>query len=595
MPPGERGATGGSEPPLFVVGSSRSGTTLLRLMLTRHPRIAVPPEGEFLLPLRRRFGGFAGERARIAAFATAVLATPKLENWGLAAAELEEFLVGRAPRRYAELAEGVYRLWALRRGKPQARWGDKNNAHVAHIPELADLFPDAVFLHLVRDGRDVACSYRDLVRVRGPHAPRLPTGLVGATRRWRDHVRAADAACARLGPGRAFEIRYEPLVRDPRGTLEELCFFLGLPFDEAMLAPERAAGDEPKSWDAWKWRTREPPSERPAGRFRRDLFPEDVALVELLAADVLRRHGYPLATRWGPRLHPVSRGLEGATCIAARALHPATSLRRAGRRASRRIALETRGRFGPRPRPEKWVFVVGCYNSGTTLLHDVLAAHPDVGSLPREGQDLTDVLPLPRRLGLRRLWALEPQRFHLDEDSTGVDVERLVRQWGAHFDDPRRPVLLEKSPTNAARVRWLDRHFGNAHFVAIVRDGFAVAEGIRRKADHDVGRAAQQWARSNEILLADLERVPRALVVRYEELAADPEPVLARVFAFLGLAGDSAALARRSFTVHGETSAIRDLNARSHAALDAADLDAIEASAGPLLARLGYARPRHSR
>jgi hypothetical protein len=564
-------------------------------MLTRHPRIAVPPEGGFVLPLRRRFGGFAGEIQAIAAFAEAVMATRKLENWGLSEAELADFLASRAPRSYAELAAGVYRLWALRQGKPEARWGDKNNAHVTRVPELAALFPDAVFLHLVRDGRDVVCSHRDLAQVRGPLAPRLPKSLLGATRLWRDHVRAADAAAARLGPGRAFGLRYEALVRDPRGTLEELCFFLGLAFDSAMLEPERAAGDEPKSWDAWKWRTREPPSQRPAGRFRRDLFPEDVVLVEALAADVLRRHGYPLASRLSPRLHLAVRGLEGAGAIAARARHPALRLSAAGRRAARRAAFAFAGRFGPLPRPRRWVFVVGCYNSGTTLLHDALAAHPDVGSLPREGQELTDVLPLPRRLGLPRLWALEPERFRLDETSTGVDARRLARQWGARFDDPGRPLLLEKSPTNAARVRWLDRHFENAHFVAIVRDGFAVSEGIRRKAGHAIGRAARQWARSNEILLADLERVPRALVVRYEELAAEPEAVLRRVHAFLGLEGETAALARRRFSVHGETSEIRDRNARSHAALDAADLDAIEAVAGPLLVRLGYARPRPPR
>jgi hypothetical protein len=317
-----------------------------------------------------------------------------------------------------------------------------------------------------------------------------------------------------------------------------------------------------------------------------------VALVEALAADVLRRHGYALVGRRTRGLHLALRALEGAGAIAARARQPAMRLSAAGRRAARRAGFALAGRFAPLPRPRRWVFVVGCYNSGTTLLHDALAAHPDVGSLPREGQELTDALPLPRRLGLPRLWALEPERFRLDEHATGVDARRLKRQWGARFDDPRRAILLEKSPTNAARVRWLDRHFENAHFVAIVRDGYAVAEGIRRKAGHAIGRAARQWARSNEILLADLEHVPRALVVRYEELVADPEAVLRRVHAFLGLAGETAALARRRFRVHGETSRIQDHNARSHAALDAADLDAIEAAAGPLLARLGYARPR---
>ncbi len=118
--------------------------------------------------------------------------------------------------------------------------------------------------------------------------------------------------------------------------------------------------------------------------------------------------------------------------------------------------MEHYGRFGSLPRPEKWVFIVGCYNSGTTLLHDLLATQPVVGS----------------EFGLRRLWALKPELFYLDEDGgRETDVARLKRQWGGLFNDPTRPVLLEKAAPDVARTRWLQRHFEPAWFIGIVRDG----------------------------------------------------------------------------------------------------------------------------
>jgi hypothetical protein len=112
------------------------------------------------------------------------------------------------------------------------------------------------------------------------------------------------------------------------------------------------------------------------------------------------------------------------------------------------------------PKPDRWVFLVGCYNSGTTLLHDLLASNPNVGSLHTEGQFLTDQLVLPKAVGLARLWASQPEHFQMDESSDGgVSADKIKRQWGARFDDPNRPVLIEKSPTNAARTRWLQRVF----------------------------------------------------------------------------------------------------------------------------------------
>jgi hypothetical protein len=574
--------------PVFVIGNPRSGTTLVRLMLDAHPELAVPPEGGFLVALERRFGSFSGDPDQRDAFAAAVLEVPKLEDWGLGLEELREHLSRAEPGSYAELAAEVYRLWAIRQGKPRARLGDKNNFHLRHIATLARLYPCATFLHVVRDGRDVVCSYRDVGDLSGRDAPRLPRGIVAAAQHWRENLVEIRRALAALAPGRSQEIRYEDLVRDPYRSLEEVCFVLGEPFDEAMLEFQaRSVRTEPKRFEAWKWRTREPLSTEPVGRFRRDLVAEDLLAFECVAGDMLAAYGYAPATRLGAPLGPLGRSLARTGRVALRAGRTA---RRRLAAALARVRLAWAGRFGRMPQPHRWVFVVGCYDSGTTLLHDLLAAHPEVGSLPREGQELTSELPRPRDLGLPRLWALAPERFRMDECTGGAErALRVQRQWGAGFDDPRRPVLLIKSPTDAARLRWLDRHFPNACFVAIVRDGYAVAEGIRRRTGHELALAARQWARSNEIMLADLPETARHLLVTYEELAERPQQTLARIHRFLELGFDPPGLLEREWRVHERSSVIRNLNAESRARLSSRERSVVEREAGDLLRRLGYA------
>lgn len=220
----------------------------------------------------------------------------------------------------------------------------------------------------------------------------------------------------------------------------------------------------------------------------------------------------------------------------------------------------------------------------------MLARHPEVGYMPTEGQFLTDQLVLPRAVGLPRLWAIKPELFCLDENGgEDIDVERLKRQWGAHYNDPRRPVLLEKSPTNAGRSRWLQEHFEDAHFIGIVRNGYAVAEGIRRKAGHLIALAARQWARSNEIMLRDFDFLERKRLISYENLTETPGNVLEELYEFLGLEARSLECTPdRIWHIHEQVSPVRNMNEKSFFALTAEEKKLIKREAGHLLARLGY-------
>jgi hypothetical protein len=247
-------------------------------------------------------------------------------------------------------------------------------------------------------------------------------------------------------------------------------------------------------------------------------------------------------------------------------------------------------------RPQKWLFVVGCYNSGTELLMRLLGTHPQISSLPEEGQFLTDQFPADYEYGLPRMWVGREELFRLTESDPGPDVTRLKKEWLMRLDRSK-PIFLEKSPPNAARTRWLQRHFENAHFLAIVRNGYAVAEGIRRKAEPfhlrdgwPLEACARQWARSNEILLEDARHLEHLLWVRYEDLASDPAGEVGRILDFLGVQGGGPAGIDldRSWEVHEKEEPIRDMNRESIERLSAEELQLVTRIAGPILQQFGY-------
>lgn len=245
------------------------------------------------------------------------------------------------------------------------------------------------------------------------------------------------------------------------------------------------------------------------------------------------------------------------------------------------------------PSPNKWVFIAGCYNSGTTLLNSLLGSHPSVSALPTEGQYLTDQLPTDHEIGLSRMWTVREDMYRLDGSSVGPDVIRIKKEWGSRHDRSR-PVLLECTPANVARMRWLDKNFENAHFVAIVRNGYAVAEGIRRKgrpsenlARWPIARAASQWERSNEIMLEDSAHLKKFLLIKYEDLVEDPVAGLNQICRFLEV-GEDLIDPEGDWHVHERSGPISNMNAKSVAALSSQDIMQIEKHALPMLRRFDY-------
>jgi hypothetical protein len=229
----------------------------------------------------------------------------------------------------------------------------------------------------------------------------------------------------------------------------------------------------------------------------------------------------------------------------------------------------------------QWVFLVGCNNSGTTLIHDALAATGQFSFMPHEGQRFTSVLSRAQKRGYERVWSEYVDELRLDERSTGNDVPRLLFDWLGELPLPLKPMILEKTTANAVRMPWLQRAFPESAFVGIVRNGFAVVEGIKRKGGKSVARGARHWKCVNEMMLNDARLMKKFLWVRYEDFVAEPEGTLSKIAEFLELRLDHAKLTQTS---------IQDMNASSIARLDSSEIRIISHVAGDCFARMGYAQ-----
>ena len=289
---------GGDRPPApFVVGLTRSGTTLLRMMLDAHRELTIPPETHFVPDLIQATRKSGDPYAMLEAITTN-------RTWGDFGIEDGEML-----RRLQEIERGdaaaavraFFDAYAERQGKP--RWGDKTPAYMLSVRRIGRTLPESRFIHLIRDGRDVSLSQRARALNEQP-----PPGEQAA--RWAKRIRKSREQALTLKGARYVETRYEDLVRDPEATLRRICEFVDLPWDAGMLSYHeraserleemagelRAVGAHSEQQAGYRVDnhapTTGPPDPSKLDKWRREMTAEDVAAYEAVAGDLLAELGY---------------------------------------------------------------------------------------------------------------------------------------------------------------------------------------------------------------------------------------------------------------------------------------------------------------
>jgi Sulfotransferase family len=282
--------------PFFIVGSSRSGTTLLRLLLCGHSRLHIPPETWFIAPLVARFpltGTFDTQQTR--QVVEVMLAHPRWPDLDIPAEDLRAWAAALPAPTLADLIGLPYRHHLARAGKP--RFGDKTPPYIAIVPQLATLYPSARFIHLIRDGRDVAVSFIDA----GFHG----RAYHGARFEWTRAVRLGEAWRRVMLADRFIEVRYEDLVRDPEAALRRICACLGEAFEPAMLDWRARIALVPAKERRIHAKLARPIDGAAAQTWRQRLSGPECFLMEAALRHDLRRLGYQLrfaGAAWRPAL-----------------------------------------------------------------------------------------------------------------------------------------------------------------------------------------------------------------------------------------------------------------------------------------------------
>ncbi len=188
------------------------------------------------------------------------------------------------------------------------------------------------------------------------------------------------------------------------------------------------------------------------------------------------------------------------------------------------------------PRHPRFLFIGGLNRSGTSVLHRLLRGHPDVtgvrnsGVPEDEGQHLQTVYPPADDFGGPGRFAFDP-RAAMDEHSPLVCDEsraQLLAEWGEHFD-LAKPVMVEKSPPNIVRARFLQALFPDAAFLFIVRHPAIVSLAQHKRGGVPIETLLAHWAVAHERLTQDLPALRQGLVIRYEDLVAAPADVYGRI------------------------------------------------------------------
>jgi len=283
--------------PLFIVGCARSGTTLLETMLNKHPEICINHESHFIIDLMRRyiFGRKYRGKNSLSDFVNDLLSHKRYSLWqDKQKINRNEFSYYRG-KSVPEIYEAVFSRYA--HGENKSMWGDKTPKYVNFIVFLSEIFPESRFIHIIRDGRDVALSA--IERKWGPgnlwqsaHYWKIQTTLGIVAGRWLKFTGQQN---------RYLEIKYEDLLNNTEAILRNICTFLNVNYHDSMLTYyESSAKHIPEAYSYVHRKVKEKPDTSRIGKWKNEMSRNELIKFEKIAGSLLTALNYETITQHDP-------------------------------------------------------------------------------------------------------------------------------------------------------------------------------------------------------------------------------------------------------------------------------------------------------
>jgi hypothetical protein len=474
-------------PAPFIIGSGCSGATLLRLMLDSHPELAILPETHFIPDITRACQRASHPAERFVEYLTQHAHWPDFQ---IDAGALREMVLSLDPFTAGDGLRSFYRAYAARFGKP--RYGDKTPVYCLCAEQIQALLPEARFIHLIRDGRDTVLSYRT-AWARSHTVDEL-------ARHWAARVRAARRQAHELH--HYLEVRYESLVLEPETTLRQICAFLDLSWDPAILTYHERAAERMDRRPLGGAPGAQMPGEERLQRvaaWRQEMSLDDLAVVEAETGDLLDELGYQLTGGRTARA-PSS----GVVCI--------TGMHRSGTSLVGQILHNC----GPYLGPYRLLATATADNMDGYWEHpDFRQLNDDILSHFGGGWDVAPTLPT----GWEKLPELEPLRQR---------ARTLIQQ----FDDQR--FWGWKDPRSALTMHFWRHLIPDLKVVICVRNPLDVARSLSRRGMSSLAFGLRLWHTYYERLLAAVAPEDR-IVTHYDAYFVDAAAETKRILAWLGI------------------------------------------------------------
>ncbi|NVO20911.1 MAG: sulfotransferase [Bacteroidetes bacterium] len=284
-------------PVFFILGRPRSGTTLLRTLFDAHPNVTTPVECAFIINMNQKYGKIRSwTKDMLLEFYEDVQKHIKFDTWNINLDTLKaDLLECEGENTFQNVCKVVYFDYESLFPKEEIKWiGDKNPVYATYTPELLKLFPDAKFIHLIRDPRDNIISLKN-VDFEGPF-----TALLAY--RWEHSARKLHYI-KKKHPDKFYTIRYEDLVSEPTKYYRELCDFLSIPYNDSVFEFYKIQGEAMKKFNVEKIMKYHksllsPINTKKVNLWKTELPERDIRITEFVAGRWIKKSGYERRYRW---------------------------------------------------------------------------------------------------------------------------------------------------------------------------------------------------------------------------------------------------------------------------------------------------------
>lgn len=270
--------------PIFIVGSPRSGTSLLSKIISNHSKIGIPFESHVyprLYPWKKCYGNISINKNK-ERIAEDIVNLEPVKKWKKLP-DVREVVENIGGGSFHDAFGGFMEAWLHKIGKD--RWGEKTPHNVFFGREISEGFPNSKFIHIVRDGRDVAISWKK-VRFGPEH-------FYSISNLWRDHVKKAENIKNKVSKDRFHEVKYEDILKSPKSSIRKICAFLDESFDSKMMNFYKESGSYPTD-DRNERNLSRPLLRDNMNKWVSDISARNLRIVESVAGETLERHGYEL-------------------------------------------------------------------------------------------------------------------------------------------------------------------------------------------------------------------------------------------------------------------------------------------------------------